>query len=169
MKPIRRAAGIATCNTWAIGIFALPAVLFRLFDPVTLVTGLALSAVAYVEHRGGRGLRALDERAPRWLGWNQLALFGVVIAYAGWRIGEAVVGGGPYDAEMAAHPELAGTLEPLGDMIQFVTVLVYVLVIVCSVIFQGLNAWYYFSRAKCMRRYLKETPDGVVQMQRATG
>ena len=70
---------------------------------------------------------------------------------------------------MAAHPELAGTLEPLGDLIAFVTVLVYGLVTFFSAIFQGLNSWYYFSRAKLLREYVRDTPDWVIQMQRLTG
>lgn len=167
LKPLRRAAGMATFNTWTIGIFAVPAVLFGVFDPGVLLTGLALCAVAYNEHRGGKKLRALDPAAPPLLGWNQLALLAVIIAYGSWRLTAALLGEGHYAQELARHPELAPTLEPLGDMIRFVTVLVYAAVIALSILFQGLNSWYYFGRAKVLRRYLAETPGWVVQMLRA--
>jgi hypothetical protein len=167
IKPLRRAAGMATFNTWTIGLFAVPAVLLGVFEPGVLITGLALCVVAWNEHRGGKKLRILDESAPRLLGWNQLALLAVIIAYGSWRLASTIFGAGHYDQQLAAHPELAPTLEPLGDMIQFVTVLVYTLVIAFSVIFQGLNSWYYFSRARKLREYLTQTPGWVVQMLRA--
>ncbi len=35
-----------------------------------------------------------------------------------------------------------------------------------SVVFQGLNAIYYFTRRKLVASYLEETPDWVVDVQR---
>jgi hypothetical protein len=40
------------------------------------------------------------------------------------------------------------------------------LLIALTIIFQGLNAVYYFTRAKLLRRYVAETPAWVVELQR---
>jgi hypothetical protein len=42
----------------------------------------------------------------------------------------------------------------------------YGLVLVGSVLMQGLTALYYFTRARHMRAYLRDTPPWVVELQR---
>jgi hypothetical protein len=44
--------------------------------------------------------------------------------------------------------------------------ILYGAVSVVTIIFQGLNALYYFSRAKLLRAYLAETPSWIVEVQR---
>jgi hypothetical protein len=44
--------------------------------------------------------------------------------------------------------------------------LIYGSLIAGTLIFQGLNALYYFTRAKLLRAYLAETPAWVVELQR---
>ena len=41
-------------------------------------------------------------------------------------------------------------------------------VIVLTVLFQGLNARYYFARTRRVEDYVKETPGWIVEIQRST-
>jgi hypothetical protein len=47
-------------------------------------------------------------------------------------------------------------------------VAVYAVVIVLTLLFQGLNARYYFARIKLVQGYLEQTPAWIVDLQRAT-
>ena len=58
----------------------------------------------------------------------------------------------------------------LGDpdeLIRFATVIVYGSVIVLTIPYQALIAWFYFSRVKHVTQYVDQTPQWVTQMQRA--
>jgi hypothetical protein len=54
----------------------------------------------------------------------------------------------------------------LPDLLKMLSVIIYGSVIVATVIFQGLNALYYFSRAKILQAYLNETPPWIIEVQR---
>ena len=73
-----------------------------------------------------------------------------------------------YEEQIMSMPQLAPTLEPLGELYQLISILVYGCIIVISIIFQGLTSWYYFSRARHLRDYLDQTPQWVVQMREAS-
>ena len=78
---------------------------------------------------------------------------------------------GPFAAEMAANPELAdalGSLDPFDYLHKILVVAVYGTVIVLSAIFQGLNAFYYFTRRKHVEAYVKITPGWALDLQRMT-
>ena len=82
-----------------------------------------------------------------------------------------LTGEGPFAAEIAAKPELAEVLdsvEGLDQIYKLIVLAVYGSVIVLSIVFQGWNAFYYFSRRKHVEKYVRETPDWVVDVQRAT-
>lgn len=166
-KPIQRAASVATFNYWTLGLFGLPALLVGLFSLPSLFVGAGLLLIAHNEHRGAKMFRQLDRRAPRMLGLNQLGLIAVLTAYGTWGVMQALTAENHYAEQIAAMPQLAPTLEPLGELYATLSILVYGGVIAFAFIFQGFNSWYYFSRAKWMRRYLHETPAWVVQTQRA--
>jgi hypothetical protein len=65
--------------------------------------------------------------------------------------------------------EIEEVLGPVGDIFTSITVYVYVAVIVLTVIFQGLNARYYFAQKRMLAEYLSETPDWIVDLQRRIG
>ena len=70
---------------------------------------------------------------------------------------------------MARNPDLERVLGSMGQfdyLYKAIIVSIYGTVILLSVVFQGLNAIYYFTRRKQVASYLAETPDWVVDVQR---
>ena len=61
-----------------------------------------------------------------------------------------------------------GSLDEFDYLYKVLVVAVYGTVIVLSAIFQGLNAFYYFTRRKHVEAYVQETPDWVLDLQRMT-
>ena len=88
----------------------------------------------------------------------------LIIAYCVWSIYRTVAA--PTPPIMADLTELLG--EGVGNLVQSVTVMLYALVIAATGIFQGLNAWYYFVRVSMIRDYVRDTPQWVLDLQRAT-
>ena len=58
--------------------------------------------------------------------------------------------------------------EGVEDLFQSVTLMLYAAVIAATGIFQGLNARYYFVRVLMLRDYVRDTPQWVLDLQRAT-
>ncbi|MHC4766382.1 MAG: hypothetical protein ACYTF2_14895 [Planctomycetota bacterium] len=68
-RKISRAATVAAVSGWTLAVFAFLTLLFGLFSLTSLLLGVGLGIVAYIELRGSRELRRFDETAPRRLGW----------------------------------------------------------------------------------------------------
>ena len=170
-KKIRKAARLAAFNGWVFGVFAALSVPFALFGIAGFLITVGLTVIAYNEFRGRKRLLQFDPSAAALLGWNQVGLLTLIIAYCLWMLFTGLTGAGPLAAELEANPELAGALgsvEGFDDLYKFLVVAVYGTVIVLSVVFQGLNALYYFSRGKHVEAYLQQTPDWVLDVQRIT-
>lgn len=165
-QKLDQAATFAAVSGWITAVIAALAAPFALFSWVAAVMVVGLSLVAYHEFKGRRLLRALDRRGPRVLGFNQIALGVLVIAYSVWHIVAELRGEGRYAEAIANEPMLADTLGPIGDLVRGVVLVVYASLIVGTVIFQGGAAWYYFSRAKHLRAYVEQTPGWVVELVR---
>lgn len=166
-RTIRRAAKVATFNGWSLGIFAALSVPFALFSVTALVMCLALAVVAFNEFRGRKLLNRFDSRGVRILGWNQLGLMGVLVCYSLWNIYLAETGPGQYAEQIKAAAELEPSLGSIDDLYKSITIAVYGSLILVSLIFQGLNAVYYFTRQKHLTRFLQQTPAWVVDLQRS--
>lgn len=170
-KKIRKAAGVAAFNGWMTGIFAVTSAPFAPFSIAGFLVTVSLGVVAYNEFRGRKGLLRFEESAPRLLGWNQIGFLTMIIVYCLWMMFTGLTGEGPFAAEIAAKPELAralGSLDGLDYYYKLIVLAVYGTVIVLSAIFQGWNAYYYFSRRKHVEDYVSDTPKWVLDVQRAT-
>lgn len=172
-KKLRSAAGVAMFNGICIGavsglslLFAAGAAMFGEFDWVAAVMGIGLGAIAWNEFRGRKMLQQFNPRGPAVLGWNQLALLGLIVAYAAWMMGTALLKANPYDEAMQREPMMKDMLGDFGHWFRMLTVAVYGGAIVGSLLFQGLNSLYYFTRGRILRGYLADTPAWVVQLQR---
>ncbi len=161
-RKVMGAARVAAFNGWTIGSIAAVSVLFGLFSRTALVMGLAMGFVAWNEFRGRALLRAFDPAGARLLGKNQVGLLVVIVVYCLWSIYITTTGENP---EMA---EIEAMIGDISDLVTELTVMVYGAVIGLSVLFQGLNARYYFSRQRIIREYLQQTPDWVVKLQRSS-
>jgi len=164
---IRRAAKVASFNGWSIGVFAALSLPFALFNVSSLVMCFALAGVAWNEFRGRTLLHRFERSGPHTLGWNQLVFMGLLIGYSLWNISLANVGPSPYAEQVEAMPELGPMLGSVDELYATVTLAVYGSLIAFSVIFQGLNSLYYFTREKHLEEYLNDTPAWVVDLQRS--
>jgi hypothetical protein len=170
-EPIRRAARVANFNAWTTAILAGLSAPFALFGLVGLLAFAVLASVAWNEFRGRRRLLEFDPAGASILGWNQLGLLTMITVYCVWSIYSNLWGGGSIEAELRANPQLApaiSSVEGFGDLYRLIVVVLYGSVIVLSALFQGANAFYYFTRRKYVEAYRRETPAWVVDLQRAT-
>jgi hypothetical protein len=173
-KPIRRAARVAAFNGWTTAVFALFSAPFACFSLVGLAVFAGLAAAAWNEFRGRRRLAAFDPKGATILGWNQLGLLLMVAAYCGWSLYHSLAGAGSLEAQLAANPDLKGAvgslegLEGLEYLYRTLVAAIYGSVILLSVVLQGANAVYYFTRRRLIENYLRETPAWVLDLQRAT-
>ena len=149
-RKVLSAAKVAAFNGWAIGVFAALSLLFALSSRTALVVGSGLAIVAWNELRGRKLLLRFDPRGPRLLGWNQLGLMGLVVAYCLWSIYIGLTGTTELDALLKELELVTGSS---GDLQTILTLAVYGGVITCTIIFQGLNALYYFTRMKHVQAY----------------
>jgi len=170
-RKIRKAAAVASFNGWMTGIFAACSAPFALFSLVGFLVTASLSVVSYNEFRGRKRLLRFDREAPIFLGWNQVGFVTVIFIYCTWMLIVGFMSEGPFAAEMKANPELSVAFDSVTEFDQLYRILiaaVYGTVIVLSVVFQGLNALYYFTRRKHLDAYLENTPDWVLDLQRLT-
>jgi hypothetical protein len=166
---IDRAIAVASFNGWSIGIFAALSALFLpfSFNLLGLLITLGLGAVAYHEFKGRQLLRTLDVNAPRLLGLNQIWLGVVIIGYCIWSLVAELAGPGAYAQTIEEHPELAEILGSTQGLYRMVVVMTYSTVIVLTIPYQALMAWYYFSRHKHLVAYIDQTPHWVTDLERA--
>jgi hypothetical protein len=170
-RGIGNAARLAAFNGWVIGIFAAVSALFALFSIAGFLVTVGLALIAYNEFQGRRLLLRFDPSSSARLGWNQMGFLTLIIVYCLWMLFKGLTGTFPFTAEIEANPELAAALGPLDEfdvLYKILVVTVYGAVIALSTIFQGLNAFYYFTRGRHIEAYVQETPDWVLAVQRVT-
>jgi hypothetical protein len=159
------AAKVAAFNGWSVGIFAAVTLLFGLFDLTALVVGVGMAVVARNEFKGRAGILRTDPTGPGLLWKNQLGFMGLIIAYCLWSIYRIVAHPDPLMAELTAEvTQLLG--EDAEELVRSLSLTVYQAVIAGTVLFQGLNALYYFRRVAMIEGYLRDTPDWVSELQR---
>jgi multisubunit Na+/H+ antiporter MnhE subunit len=158
------AAKVAAFNGWTFGFFAAISILFGLFSIPGFLVGVGLAAVTRNEFVGRKRLLAYDPEGLELLWRNQIGLMALIVAYCAWSL---------YRAVAFPDPGLADMTEIIGQegvaLMQELTAGAYVAVIVLTVLFQGLNARYYFVRIARLREYLRDTPSWVLDLQRSLG
>jgi hypothetical protein len=161
-KKIRRAVTVARTDAGITGAFGVMAILSFWLGVENVVVGAALCVLALNSLRGARRLQKFDLAAPGILGMNQVYLAGVIILYALYALHAGLSGNSPYTQQLR---ELgAGDLAGLERTIYW---LVYGGLIVGTIVAQGLTALYYFSRARHLEAYLKDTPQWVRELEAA--
>jgi hypothetical protein len=166
-KKLARAVTVALFDGWSIAAFATLTFLFGLGSIPGMLVGAGMGGIAYFELRGARGLRRLDPRAARTLGFNQCALASLLIGYALWSIVRELTGTGEYAALAASDPQLGEALKPIEALTRMLSLAVNFGLIVLSLIAQGSLAAYYFSRVRYIRSYVEQTPAWIVAVQKS--
>ncbi len=166
MKKVRRAAAVAAVSGWSMAAFAGLTGLGALFGSVTsLAVAAALGAIAWNELRGGAMLRRLDPRGAARLGWNQVALGGLIVGYAAWSLATASAGSAL--EAMGGTTGDAGVDAMITDLTRTANLVLYSVVGAAGVIVPGLTALYYFTRGRIVRDAAARTPGWVVEAVRA--
>lgn len=150
-----------------MAFFAAITLLGVLIDSLTsLIVSLALGAIAWNELRGGAMLRRLDPRGAARLGFNQIILGVLIVAYAAWSLSSALstdalasFGGSTGDAQVDAM---------VADLSQTIAYALYASIALIGVLVPGLTAWYYFSRGPLVRTFIARTPPWVLEAMRAS-
>lgn len=157
---ILAACKVATLNGWTLGIVAAISLPFAFGSLTALVMGVGLGWIAWNEFRGRDRLRSLDASAAVFLFKNQIALLVLIVAYALLSIFQSLTQPMPHLAEIEAM------IGPVGDLVTSISVAIYVLLILLTILLQGLNARYYLARKAMIEEYLAETADWIVGLQR---
>jgi hypothetical protein len=169
-KTIRKAARVAAFNGWTTAAAAACSAMFLLFDRsgVAIAITLGLSIVAYNEFRGRKRLLNFDPSAAALLGWNQLGLLSMVVVYCLWMLsGSSAEAAGALSAQFnsATERELLSMVGDLEGLYKTATLALYGGAIGLSVLFQGSNALYYFTRRRHVEDFIAETPQWVRDVQ----
>jgi hypothetical protein len=169
-KTIRKAARVAAFNGWTTGAAAVFSAMFLFFDRsgIAIAITVGLSIVAYNEFRGRKRLLNFDPSGATLLGWNQLGLLAMIVIYCLWMLsGSSAEAASALSSQMKSNTErellsMAGDLEGL---YKTATLAMYGGAIVLSLLFQGGNALYYFTRRRHVEDFIAETPQWVRDVQ----
>lgn len=166
LRKIRRAVGVAQFDAVTLLLCAVASLGLGLGSVTGWVIAAALGTVGIIELRGARRLAVLDETAPRVLGYNQLALAGLLILYALYSLA----------FPPTLPPELIGNQKELADagidlatLVRQILLVVYGSVIVVALTVQGSMALMYFRRTRLVREVKAEMPAWVLEMEKALG
>jgi hypothetical protein len=161
-KAIRKAARVASFNGWTTALIAACSAPFALFDGTTFAITVVLALVAFNEFRGRRRLLEFDPAAASLLGWNQLGLLAVIVIYSLWSLHTSTTDTSAVTAQLQGYGDLDSALGAAGSfegLYKSITYAVYGSVIGLSLLFQGGNALYYFSRRRHVEDFNAETPE----------
>jgi hypothetical protein len=169
-KTIRKAARVAAFNGWTTAAAAAFSAMFLLFDrsALSVAITLGLSIVAYVEFRGRKRLLNFDPSAATMLGWNQLGLLAMIVAYCLWMLSASsseAVGAMTTQMDSVTKQEMLNMVGDLEGLYKTATLAMYGGAIALSVLFQGGNALYYFTRRRHVEDFIAETPQWVRDVQ----
>lgn len=165
-RPIRRAASFARLSgrtTLLCGLLAIP---FGLASLTTLALGLALVWLGLNELHARRALLRLESDAPSRLGWNQILLAGVLVAYGAFGLWKHTGAESGLAAALASEPAFADLTARVEQVQRLAVNGVYGGVIVGAILFQGAAARFYFRRNRLLSRHLRDTEGWIVELQR---
>ena len=117
--------------------------------------------------QGRQRLLQFDDKAPVFLGWNQLGFLALITAYCLWMFIVGLTNESPFAMEFEAKPELRAafdSVEGFDEIYRLVVAAFYGTVFLLSAIFQGGNAIYYFTRRRHVEAFLQKTPAWALQL-----
>jgi hypothetical protein len=165
---IRRCNAVAAFSAWTTAIFG--GITFLSSLPFLSVIGITLGAgmlvCAYIEFQAGAELKRLDLRAPRKLACNQLAFGAMLFLYGAYSLWARLTS--PIDPELVRQlGEFKDVMNEVDSLMKLAFILLYVSVMAVAIIGPGLTAWYYYSRKKYLEAYVTQTPQWILDLQRA--
>jgi hypothetical protein len=167
-QKIRRAANVSKIDGGIMAFFAVGALASILFQSWSgFILGCALAVVSFNSFRGAKRLEQLDRTAPAFLAINQFFLAGSIIIYALYSLREGLAGQSDLVKQLGGGGPGDGGAAQIEQLYQLIVWVLYGGLMIGTIVAQGLAALYYASRAKYVRAYLDQTPQWVVDLQKA--
>lgn len=166
-RKIGRAVGVATFDGWTMGVFGALTFLMGMTSIPSILLGIGMCGVAFVELRGADGLKKLRPGVTGRLALNQLALAAMLTIYSLWCIWGQWHGAGPFAQEAATDPDVAVMLQQYEHITRLIPLVLYGGIILVATVGLGAMAWYYHTRGQLLRAYLERTPSWILKMQEA--
>jgi len=166
---IRKGVTVALFDGWSVAVFAGLTLLGGLLGLswVGILLGGGMAAAAFVELKAVNRLRALDATVTKTLAWNQVFLGGLLFSYAVYSLVLIYTGRTELAKQLEAYPEMADMAVNVNQIAKLIGLLVYGTLITVAVVCQGGTALFYLSRRKHIEAYLRETPQWIIDAQRA--
>ncbi len=170
---LQRAVRVATTDAWITAIFAVGAILTSCGGIDQLAIGIALAWVAFTSFRGAARLKRFDRSAPGRLAFNQVFLASAIILYAAYELWAISAGKSALLQALAGNASYGGlgdmgqAVDSIRDLIIWALKATYILLMLGTIVGQGLTAMYYRSRLQILEDYLDQTPQWVVDLQKA--
>ena len=167
LRKVRRAVFSANLEGYTIAVCGGVSFLFGIGSITDMLAGAVLTVIGIIEIVSASRLRRLELSATKWLGGNQLALALLILLYALWNIRSEIANpaSGLSDLSPQDAQAVDQTLGSLGDLTHEVMLLLYISLIAAALVEAGM-ALYYYSRGAHVRRFLAETPEWIVMMQK---
>ena len=167
MGKIRTVVATAKIDGGSIAVFAGLTLMLGWYDIPSIIIGLGMATIAFIELRGASRLAALDASALGTLALNQLVFALLLFSYGGFQFWKSLYGESAYVQAIESTPELKDMLGDVETIVRTILCVAYGALMVVAVACQGGLAMYYLSRRKVVREYLAATPPWVVAVQRA--
>jgi hypothetical protein len=170
-RKVKRAAATARSSaivTLVIGLAALPFVLVSpSFSGLVVVAGILVVGVR--EWKGYGKMRRAESGAASYLGWNQVALVGVITFYCLFQMAsfsteevKSAAISPEVRSQLATMPGMAADIDRMIEQwAPYAVYGFYSLVMLVSALAQGATAVYYFSRRKYVETFNRQTPEWV--------
>lgn len=167
-RKIKRAVSVANFDGWTIAVCGALTLGLGLGDWTSMLGGVALGAIAFVELRGASQLKRLKPQSIRALTLNQLVLATLLIIYACWRL-YVTSQPGYFTSSIPElnDPQVAAYMGQVNDFARTAMQAVYGGLIAVAVFAQGGLAWYYHTRTSLLKKYVAETPAWIITLQEA--
>lgn len=166
---LRRAVSVAKFDAWGVAIFGGLTLLGSLvsFSVIGTALGIGMAIVAYVEFKGIERLRQLDPTAANTLGRNQLFFGGLLLLYAIYSLFSIYHDNSPPFGGALSSADAAAIGLDVTSITRMAGWLVYGTLAFVAITVQGGTALYYFSRRRYIEQYASETPQWIIDAQRA--
>ena len=166
---IRRTIAVAKFDAWGVGIFAVLTLLCSVvsFSWIGAAVGIGMAIVAWVEFRGIERLRRLDPDATRSLALNQFFFGGVLLAYAVYSLWSIYHSPNQLFGGVMSSSDASMLGMDVQKMARLIGWTIYGTLALVAITVQGGTALFYLSRRKHIEAYVTQTPQWILDAQRA--
>ena len=166
-KTIRRCASVASTSAWTIAIFGAFSVIFSIGDYLGMAIGVAMCVLSHFEFKGAKEIRRLDINAPKRLARNQMIMGALMLVYSAIALWTSLNKPSDIDSALGGDPQLTQMVGSIQSFERSGYIAVYTAIAFAAIVGCGGTALYYARRKPFIKKYLRETPPWIIELQRA--